>query len=130
MGTGPKAAALWRRLLRAARTSPRAAGPDLKVLVAQWTLDRRCPQRVNLQWRAEGAATSEEVGQIVLDIPAPTGCTDPTAVNYLSYAASDDGSCLYPEPSYIGLTYEDVTAEVGTPSGMGLAHLRRIRRRQ
>lgn len=96
-----------------------AAGPDLKVLVAQWTVKGAVNSVWNLQWRAEGEATSEEVGQLTLDIPAPEGCTDPTAVNYLDYAGTDDGSCVYPEPTYAGLTYEDVTSEVGTPDGVG-----------
>ena len=71
-----------------------AAGPDLKVLVAQWTVKGAVNSVWNLQWRAEGEATSEEVGQLMLDIPAPEGCTDPTAVNYLDYAGTDDGSCV------------------------------------
>ena len=95
------------------------AGEDLQVLVAQWTVTAAVHSVWNLQWRAEGSSTSQEVGQIELDIPAPSGCTDPTALNHISYALTDDGSCLYPDPSYIGLAVEEVTDAVGTPEALG-----------
>jgi hypothetical protein len=42
-----------------------------------------------------------------LNIPfAIPGCTDPLAINFDPLATMDDGSCVYPAPSFTGLTYE------------------------
>ena len=41
------------------------------------------------------------------------GCTDPFALNPNAIATEDDGSCEYPEPSFQGLTWEEVGQEAG-----------------
>lgn len=95
------------------------AGDDLQVLVAQWTVKSAVSSTWNIQWRPSGSPVSEELTGLVLNLPLPAGCTEPEALNYLPHAALDDGTCIFPDPGYIGLSFEDVSDQLGTPDSLG-----------
>jgi hypothetical protein len=69
----------------------------------------------NLQIRDADDQSAEIVG-MELTFPqvevTGTGCTDIEALNYDPGALLDDGTCEYPEPSYTGLTFEQVASNV------------------
>ena len=82
-----------------------------KVLLAQVTTDGTVTARFNLQLQtADGTNVNAEGIELVFPVAeTPTGCTDPDATNYDPAALLDDGSCTYPAPSYVGLSYELVS---------------------
>jgi hypothetical protein len=80
-----------------------------KVLVAQLTTNGDIDLLMNFQWR-DGAQVSYEAEAETLSIPFPViidGCTDENALNYDSTATIDDGSCTYPAPSFVDLSWEE-----------------------
>ncbi len=84
-----------------------------KVLLAQVTTDGTTEVLYNLQIRDADDQSAEIVG-MELTFPqvevTGTGCTDIEALNYDPGALLDDGTCEYPEPSYTGLTFEQVAS--------------------
>ena len=84
---------------------------DGKVLLAQVTTDGTTEVLYNLQIRDADDQSAEIVG-MELTFPqvevTGNGCTDIEALNYDPGALLDDGTCEYPEPSYTGLTFEQV----------------------
>lgn len=86
---------------------------DGKVLLAQVTTDGTTEVLYNLQIRDVDDQSAEIVG-MELTFPqvevTGTGCTDIEALNYDPGALLDDGTCEYPEPSYTGLTFEQVAS--------------------
>ena len=86
---------------------------DGKVLLAQVTTDGTTEVLYNLQIRDADDQSAEIVG-MELTFPqvevTGTGCTDIEALNYDPGALLDDGTCEYPEPSYTGLTFEQVAS--------------------
>jgi hypothetical protein len=82
------------------------AGPDLKVLVAQFTTNGELDGQLNCQIFINGNGANAVPGENGADRPtfswppsnveAP-GCTDEEACNYEPCAPQNDGSCEYPE---------------------------------
>jgi hypothetical protein len=91
-----------------------------RVLLAQITTDGITDMLVNLQIR-NAADESIEISGLPLTFPIVdtpgVGCTDELASNYDPEAILDDGTCVFPEPSYTGLTVEMV-AENMPEAGM------------
>ncbi len=52
---------------------------------------------------------------------AQSGCTDPQALNYISGATSNDGSCLYPATNYAPLLKATLPNDLKEISGLHLA---------
>jgi hypothetical protein len=90
---------------------------DGKVLLAQVTTDGFTEVLYNLQIRDSNDESVEIVG-MELSFPqveiTGTGCTDVEALNYDSGALLDDGTCEYPEPSYTGLSFDQVASNEPT----------------
>ena len=84
---------------------------DGKVLLAQITTDGTTEVLYNLQIR-DPENESFEVAGLELTFPqvdvTGTGCTDLEALNFDPGALLDDGTCEYQQPSYSGLSVEQV----------------------
>ena len=90
-----------------------------RVLLAQVTTSGTVTAKYNLQYR-NAAGVSTLVEGMTLTFPqveVPLGCTDPEAQNYDPSATLDDGTCVYPQPSYSGLSWE-LVAENQPTAGM------------
>ena len=90
-----------------------------RVLLAQVTTSGTVTAKYNLQYR-NAAGVSTLVEGMTLTFPqveVPLGCTDPAAQNYDPSATLDDGTCVYPQPSYSGLSWE-LVAENQPTAGM------------
>ena len=90
-----------------------------RVLLAQVTTSGTVTAKYNLQYR-NGAGVSTLVEGMSITFPqveVPLGCTDPEAQNFDPAALLDDGTCIYPQPSYSGLSYE-LVAENQPVAGM------------
>ena len=75
------------------------AGPDLKVLLGQFTTDGILSGSINVQCFFLGDNDNDQRfngAQFSSDTSAIFGCTDPTALNYDPLATQDDGSCSFP----------------------------------
>ncbi len=53
-----------------------------------------------------------------LHLSAQSGCTDPQALNYISTATSNDGSCLYPVTSYMPMIKANLASDLNEISGL------------
>lgn len=86
---------------------------DGKVLLAQITTDGTTAVKYNLQIRNE-QDESVQIAGMELTFPqvevTGTGCTDLQALNFDPGALLDDGTCEYPEPSYTGLSFEQIAS--------------------
>lgn len=80
---------------------------DGRVLIAQFTSAGTVNALLNIQWQSATGVTFNEEG-IALSLVG--GCTDQEAINYDLSATVDDGSCLFAEPSFDGLSWELVGA--------------------
>ena len=96
------------------------AGPDLRVLLGQFTTDGVLSGSINVQCfflgdngndqRFNGAVFSS-------DSNAVFGCTDPAAQNYDPAATEDDGSCSFPCALQIENVIQTPPACVGDQNG-------------
>lgn len=92
------------------------AGDDLKVLVAQVTVDGDFNGSFNIQMFNGGVQANEEITEASCfssNAAAVFGCTDPEATNYVEGADTQCGTCTYP----CSLTLNQNT--VTTPSCFG-----------
>jgi hypothetical protein len=88
-----------------------SALPDVngQIMLGQFTTDGLIDLTLNLQWRDAANISFQEVG-VTLSLSGVPGCMDSTALNYSSLATEDDGSCTYPAPSYVNLSWELVAS--------------------
>ncbi|MDG1158140.1 MAG: hypothetical protein P8N19_01520 [Flavobacteriales bacterium] len=85
------------------------AGPDLKVLLGQFTTDGLLSGVINIQCFFNGTNDNDQrfnAAPFSSDTNAVFGCTNPAAINYNPAATIDDGSCSLP----CSLTIDGVTA--------------------
>lgn len=75
------------------------AGDDLRVLVAQLTVENGFAGSFNMQAFVGGVQANEEIitaSCFSTDAAAVFGCTDPEATNYVEGATQQCGTCTYP----------------------------------
>jgi len=82
------------------------AGSDLEVLAGQFTTTGDLDMCLYVQIFQEGVGTNQytvdgELPTYCWPTAAVEGCTDETACNYDENADTDDGSCTYPEETYL-----------------------------
>lgn len=94
------------------------AGPDLKVLLGQFTTDGDFGGIMTLQIFPEGVGANDE---IVIEVPfsanpaAIFGCTDEEATNYDPEADTNDYSCIY--PCALGIDTIETTSNLCSDGG-------------
>ncbi|MDZ4821826.1 MAG: hypothetical protein SH856_00015 [Flavobacteriales bacterium] len=77
-----------------------------RVLIAQFTTNNDVAMLMNFTWR-DAANTLFQATGITLNINGgDPGCNDAFASNFDAAATLNDGSCIYPAPSYTGITGE------------------------
>jgi len=92
-------------------TVPEAFATTGRVLVAQLTTNGDLSFAMNVQWRDASNGDNVNDGETLSVAFSLPGCNDPAADNYNPNATEDDGSCIFPAPSFTDLSYELVASD-------------------
>ena len=87
-------------------SSNQGAEVEGQVLLGQFVSTSSVTLSLNLQWKTAPGQPSQYAQGLSIELSPSTGCTDATALNYNEDAIQDDGSCVWEEAAFDGLSYE------------------------